>query len=75
MFFRLFTLCNVRVSALVVLLSDSPCERIGKWEIYLSDFETGHIIIGAHLVGACDKNCYIIRCIESDSFYCTGEDQ
>jgi hypothetical protein len=31
-FFRLFTLCSARVSALVIVLNDSPCERIGKWE-------------------------------------------
>jgi hypothetical protein len=31
-FFRLFTLCSGRVSALVVVLSDNPRERIGKWE-------------------------------------------
>jgi hypothetical protein len=31
-FFRLFTLCSARVSALGIVLSDSPCERIGKWE-------------------------------------------
>jgi hypothetical protein len=29
----LFTLCTAHVSAVVILLSDSPCERIGKWEI------------------------------------------
>jgi hypothetical protein len=28
----LFTLCNARVSALVIVLSDSPRERIGKLE-------------------------------------------
>jgi hypothetical protein len=28
----LFTLCSARVSALVIVLSDSPCKRIGKWE-------------------------------------------
>jgi hypothetical protein len=31
-FFRLFTLCSARVSALVIALSDSPREEIGKWE-------------------------------------------
>jgi hypothetical protein len=30
--FRLFTLCSARVTAVVILLSDIPCERIGKWE-------------------------------------------
>jgi hypothetical protein len=29
---RLFTHCSDRVSALVIFLSDSPCEEIGKWE-------------------------------------------
>jgi hypothetical protein len=32
MFVRLFVLCSARVSALVIMLSGSPCERIGKWE-------------------------------------------
>jgi hypothetical protein len=31
-FFRLFTLCSVRVSASVTVLDDSSCERIGRWE-------------------------------------------
>jgi hypothetical protein len=30
--FRLFTLCSARVSAVVIVLSNSPCERIGNWE-------------------------------------------
>jgi hypothetical protein len=30
-FFRLFTLCSARISALVIVVSDSPCERIGNW--------------------------------------------
>jgi hypothetical protein len=30
--FRLFTLCGPRVSALETVFSDSPCERIRKWE-------------------------------------------
>jgi hypothetical protein len=30
--FRLFPLCSAHVSALVIVLSGSPCERIGKWE-------------------------------------------
>jgi hypothetical protein len=29
-FYRLFTLCSVRVSGLLIVLSDSPCERIKK---------------------------------------------
>jgi hypothetical protein len=28
----LFTLCSAHVSTLVTMLSDSPCERIRKWE-------------------------------------------
>jgi hypothetical protein len=28
----LFTLYTAHVSALVIVLSDSPCERIGKWD-------------------------------------------
>jgi hypothetical protein len=32
MFFYLFTLCSACVSALVIVLSDSLCERIGKLE-------------------------------------------
>jgi hypothetical protein len=28
----MFTFCSACVSALVMALSDSPCERIGKWE-------------------------------------------
>jgi hypothetical protein len=35
MSFRLFTICSIRGSALVIVLSDSQCERIGKWEICL----------------------------------------
>jgi hypothetical protein len=50
MFFRLFTLSSARVSALVILLSDSPNEIIGKLEIF-SDFERGQIV-GACLAGA-----------------------
>jgi hypothetical protein len=32
-FFRLFTLCSARVSALVIVLSDSPREGTGKREM------------------------------------------
>jgi hypothetical protein len=53
MFFHLFTLCCAHVSALVTVLSDSPCERTGKWET-LSDFERGQIF-GVHLDGASVK--------------------
>jgi hypothetical protein len=39
----LFTLCAAGVSALVILLSDSPNERIGKLETFC-DFERGQIV-------------------------------
>jgi hypothetical protein len=39
-FFRSFKICSAHVSALVIVLSDSPCERIGN----LSDFERGQMI-------------------------------
>jgi hypothetical protein len=29
---KCFALCSARVCALVVMLSDSPCERIEKWK-------------------------------------------
>jgi hypothetical protein len=32
---QLATLCIARVSALEIVLSDSLCERIRKWETYL----------------------------------------
>jgi hypothetical protein len=48
MFFHLFTLCSAHVSALVTVLSESPCERIGKWEACPTLKE----IVGAHLAGA-----------------------
>jgi hypothetical protein len=31
-FFRLFTVCNARFSAFVIVLNGSPCERLGKLE-------------------------------------------
>jgi hypothetical protein len=34
-FFHLFTFCNALVSELVIVLSDSPCERIGKLQTCL----------------------------------------
>jgi hypothetical protein len=49
MLFRLFTLCSARVSALVIVLNDSPCEIIGKWEAWPILKEK---IFGAHLAGA-----------------------
>jgi hypothetical protein len=47
-FLHLFTLCSARVSALVIVLSDSQCERIGKWETCPILKQ----IIGARLAGA-----------------------
>jgi hypothetical protein len=34
-FFPLFTFCSAHISALVIVLADIPCQRIGKWEICL----------------------------------------
>jgi hypothetical protein len=48
MFFHLFTLCNPHVSALIIVLSASPCER--KKVVDLSIFERVPIV-GAHLAG------------------------
>jgi hypothetical protein len=31
-FFRFFIISTARVNAVVIVLSDSPCEGIGKWE-------------------------------------------
>jgi hypothetical protein len=43
MFFScLFTLCSARVNASVIVLCDSPYERIGKWETFLISKRTGH---------------------------------
>jgi hypothetical protein len=50
MIFRLFTLCSASVSALIIVLNDSYCERVEKMGD-LSDFERGHIV-GARLAGA-----------------------
>jgi hypothetical protein len=52
MFFRLFTLCSARVSALVILLCYSPCEIIGKWETCPSLKEDRFVIKTATLLGA-----------------------
>jgi hypothetical protein len=62
-FFRLFTLCSARVSALVIVLSDSSCERIGKWGDF-SDFEKGQIV-GARLAGASVTRNAILLCVSS----------
>jgi hypothetical protein len=53
-----------RDSALVIVLSDSPCDRIGKlkcWPILKDRWY-------AFSWSICDKNCRIIKRIESDSF-------
>jgi hypothetical protein len=60
-FFRLFSLCSARVSALVIMLSGSPCERIEK-------LETRPILKENRSLVRVEKNCHIIKCIESDSF-------
>jgi hypothetical protein len=44
MFFYLFTLCCAHVSALVTVLSDSPCERLGKWETCLISKENRSLV-------------------------------
>jgi hypothetical protein len=54
MFFHLFLLCSACVKALVIVLSRSQCERIGKMGD-LSDFESEHIV-GACLSGASVTN-------------------
>jgi hypothetical protein len=66
-FFRLFTLCNARVSILVIVLSDSLCERIGKWET-CPILKEDRSLVGFSW-SICDKNGHIIRCTESDCFY------
>jgi hypothetical protein len=65
-FYRLFTLCSAYVSALVIVLSDNQCERIGKWETCLILKEDKWLVCVQleHL----RQSCLIIRCIESDNF-------
>jgi hypothetical protein len=52
MFFRLFTLCSAHVSALMIVLSDRPCERIGKWETcpILKEDIVGALLAGASMI-------------------------
>jgi ABC-type protease/lipase transport system fused ATPase/permease subunit len=50
MFFRLFTVCSAHVSAFVIVLSESSCERNQKMGD-LSSFEREQMV-GAHLAGA-----------------------
>jgi hypothetical protein len=59
-FFRLFTFCSARVSALVIVWKNRK-----MWD--LSDFERGHRWC-AFSWSICDKNYHVIRCIESYSF-------
>jgi hypothetical protein len=63
-FFRLFTFS----SALVIVLSDSPCERIAKWETCPILKRTDRWC--AFNWSICDKNCHVVRCSESDSVKC-----
>jgi hypothetical protein len=60
-----FTLCSARVSPLMTVLNDSPCERIDKWKA--CPILKGQIV-GARIAGESVANCHIIGCIESDSF-------
>jgi hypothetical protein len=46
--FCLLALCSARVSALVIVLNDSPYERVGKWETCPVLKED---IVCAHLAG------------------------
>jgi hypothetical protein len=55
-FFCSFTLCSAPVSALLSVLSDSPCERIKRWETYLILKETDHCCT------------FSFGCTKSDSF-------
>jgi hypothetical protein len=48
MLFRLFTLCSARVSALMSVLSDSPCEGIEKWET-CSILKEGRLLLHVQL--------------------------
>jgi hypothetical protein len=54
--------CSARVSALVIVLSDSPCERSGQLETCLILKED---IVGAPLAEASVPH---YRCVESDSY-------
>ena len=63
-FFRLFTFS----SALVIVLSDSPCERITKWETCPILKRTDRWC--AFSWSICDKNWHVVRCSESDNVKC-----
>jgi hypothetical protein len=58
--------CNARVSALVIVLSDSPCESTLKWETCPILKEDNRWFAISWSI--CDENCNVSRCIESDSF-------
>jgi hypothetical protein len=58
-FFRLFTLCSARLSALVIVLNDSACERIGKWGDF-SDFVRGQIVNTRLVVASVIKTAIIL---------------
>jgi hypothetical protein len=51
LFLRLFTLCSARISVLVIVLSNSPCERIGKLES-CPILNEDRSFVGARLAGA-----------------------
>jgi hypothetical protein len=60
-------LCTACVSALVILLSDSLCERIGKVETCPTfGKRTDRCCVFSWTI--CDKSCHIIRCMKSDNF-------
>jgi hypothetical protein len=44
LFFRLHTLCSARVSALMIVFSDSPCERMGKLDTFPILKEDGFLV-------------------------------
>lgn len=65
-FFHLFILCSACISALVLVLSNSLCERIRKMEscpILIGDRSLVHIYL-EHLW----QKLHIIRCIKCNSF-------
>jgi hypothetical protein len=67
MFFNLFTLYSVHVSALVIVLSDSPRERISKSETCLI-LKKDKLVDVSSAGASVTENCHIITCIKSESF-------
>jgi hypothetical protein len=63
MFFHLFILCSAYVSALVILLGDSMCERIGKWKTVQFCKRTDRWC--AFSRNMCDNNFHIISKVMS----------